>query len=341
MSARGAIAYVGALSEGGTCKARRESLVRLGFDVPAFAKEPYHRAGNRLQRSLEARVHLGPSVSRFNADLVRWARSLGGGVRLLWIDKGMWVRPETLAEMKKVLGCPALHYSPDAQIHWQRSRHFLRALPDYDYCVTTKEWEVEDYRRAGAGRVLLTLQGYSDHFDRPAAGDRLPGFEGALFIGHRQAHYEGRLRSLSAAGLPFRVHGNAWQARAASTPWLTGRTGPGLFGPAYPATLASAAIGLGFLGKHIPETTTTRTFEIPAVGAFLLAERTQRHLELYREGVEAEFFAGDEELVDKTRFYLTNPEARARIAAAGYAKAHSSGWSAGELLARLLRELEL
>lgn len=70
-----------------------------------------------------------------------------------------------------------------------------------------------------------------------------------------------------------------------------------------------------------PDAFTTRSFEIPAAGAMLLAERTDEHRALFEEGREAEFFGDEEELRDKLRYYLGQEPARRRIAEAGRARA--------------------
>jgi spore maturation protein CgeB len=61
-----------------------------------------------------------------------------------------------------------------------------------------------------------------------------------------------------------------------------------------------------------------RTFEVPACGGFMLAERTQEHLEIFKEDEEIVCFSTVEELVDKVRYYSNNDRARQTIAKAGY-----------------------
>ncbi len=335
------IFYVGSLRTGLTSLERMKILNGLGYETVPFDISAFTSSASRIVQSVAWRLNAGPVVSKINRVLWREALNLKG-IDLIWVDKGVWIYPETFQYLKEATGAQALHYTPDSQILSQRSRHFMASIPLYDLLVTTKEWEVDAYKSAGAKRVFLTYQGYDSRFyPRTVQEPERSQYDSDVcFIGHRQPHYAQRLKALSTIGVKLRIWGDAWPAYANSHPWAKGLVSPGLWGESYPVALACAKIGLGLLGKHIPETSTTRTFEIPATGTFLLAERTALHQQLFEEGKEAEFFSSDEEMIDKVKFYVAHDKARRRIAAAGRARCERSGYSCVDLFRQILAVLE-
>jgi hypothetical protein len=297
--------------------------------------------GSRIEQSILHRTNTGRGVFALNRALGIFARA--HQYDAVWIDKGVWIYPETLVALRDNSRLRlAIHYTPDPQILYHRSRHFFGCIPQYDLLVTTKPYELDGYRSKGAREVLLTLQGFSVRFTpvSPSPAVKAELACDVCFIGRYEHHYARRIKAARTGGAKIKVWGPSWPRYARINPWARAVVqGAGIWGERYPLALASSKIALGLLSKLIPETTTTRTFEIPATGTFMLAERTAEHLSLFEEGKEAEFFETDEELCDKIRFYLANGGARERIAHAGRERCIRSGYSDKDQLRRILARI--
>ena len=95
-------------------------------------------------------------------------------------------------------------------------------------------------------------------------------------MGHCQPHYARLLKSASES-LPLKIWGPDWPSYAARNTWARGVVqGPGLFsGPTMLARLVAQKFCTWvLLSKRVAETTTTRSFEIPAMGTDVIG-RTQ------------------------------------------------------------------
>jgi len=335
------IFYIGELWDGGTCLDRMKTLQRMGHEVIPFDTTPFVADGLRIFRSLAHRTNFGPPVWGLNEALLSRVKQLKR-LTLVWVDKGRWIYPETLDKLRAQTGASLVHYTPDAQLWDNKSRYFNAYIPLYDLVVTTKPFEAKLYKAAGAREVLLVLQGYGSRFGplARAASEKVMLQSDVCFIGHCQRHYAARLQVAAHTGARLRIWGRGWCRYTRFHSWAREHVaGDGIWGEQYPIALASSKIALGLLSKRIPETTTTRTFEIPATGAFLLAERTDDHLALFREGIEAEFFESDEELQEKIHFYLKNDNTRRKIAAAGRERCVSSRYDAKCQIEKVLTHL--
>ena len=331
--------YVGQLWKGGTCLARADALRQLGATLVGFDVSPYYDRGARLKQRIQHRLLAGHDVSALNRDLLA-ATSAAGQVDVVWLDKARWVHPTTIEKLRARTGAFIVHYTPDPAFLFHHSRHFTRSVPLVDLCVTTKSYEVGLYQSAGARRVVLTAQGVtvSDYDKIPLVAPGAMTRRGAIFIGHHEPHYQQVLTALAEACPELEVHGPGWQGREMAASLRKAVRSNGLWGSAYSETLGKARIGIGLLSKRCPDKTTTRSFEIPASGCVLVAERTEEHQGLFREGSEAEFFSSNEELVCKVRHYLEFPENCIRVASAGRSKVLTSyGWD--QVLAPVLHAI--
>lgn len=299
--------FVGITSHGTTSESQAKWLERLTPDFSwervdtdvVFLPQP------RWSRSLAFRLRIGPAVNAVNQQVLRQIE--GRKYDLIWINKGVVLWPETIQKLRRQTTC-LIHYTPDTAFHQNRSRFFFQTLSSYDLLVTTKSFEMEEYRRrVPANKIYLTTQGYDPdvHHLMP----QVPKSKSAILIGLCEPHRERCVHVLRKAGIPLRIGGKGWERIAATYAQDPDFEflGISVFGEAYSTALASSAIGLGLLSKRFPELHTTRTMEIPACGTLLATERTSETSAFFGEQ-EALFFEDFEELGRRAKALLENSE---------------------------------
>lgn len=335
----GTVLFVAELYPGGwvpTSRMRMVELERLGHRVTPVDTCPYMRWGGKWMGFPFRRLEWGPPLWRLNAEIQREAVRVRPD--MLWVDKGIWVSADTLRRLRTSGVRRLVHYTPDPAFVGNRSRHFIEAIPEYDLVVTTKRYELDDYQRSGAKNLLFQYPS----FDRDVHKPETPTPEEAkrfssdlVFVGSYAPGREKFLRPLAEAGFDLAIWGNQWEG--CRDPIVRRHLrGAGIGGRDYALALSCAKIGLGLLSPLWPDRSTTRSLEIPACGTFLLAPRTEEHAELFVEGVEAEYFDSEKELVEKSRLFLARPDVRARIAAAGHQKCLSAGYSSRDRVREIL-----
>ena len=330
--------YVGPLTQGGTCLQRMNVLRELGHEVTPLDTDSFTQDHGPVLNWLLYRTCWSPAVGKLNRQFVRSVLDVQPD--MVWVDKGIFLRPESL---RQVRGKSRLvHYNPDDPfgpdpIGW---RLFLKSIPEYDLHFVARDVNIEEYQRAGARKVLRHYWAYDRNLHRPV--DISPATHQLLggpigFIGDWEDRRETSVRFLADHGQSVRIWGPNWH-RHGSHPQLKIED-RGVWGETYAQAVCSFDINLGFLRKKNRDLSTQRSIEIPACGAFLLAERTDEHRSLFQEGKEAEFFSTDEELLDKVKYYLSHPDHRRQIAAAGLARCHSSGYSYHDRVRRMLKQV--
>jgi len=345
-SSRLSILYVGV--ESGTSLHRANALRELGHDVLHVKSgiPPRRHARQRIDLlynlfRLAHRVRPHPDVYLANWRLLRRAKRRRFDV--VWIDKGLAIRGETLDELRRRLpGARLVAYSPDDMLNpTNQSPRYLASVDRYDLHVTTKSYNVSELGELGARDVLFIDCAYDPATHR--AIDLSPEEQrrfgaGVGFVGYFESDRAEWMYRLAESGIPVTVRGRNWRRFGKSHPNFTS-TDTFIGESEYPRIINATKINLGFLRKVNRDLQTTRSIEIPACRAFMLAERTAEHVRLFREGEEAEFFDSFEELRDKCRRYLADDEARRRIAEAGYRRCVEAGYSNEERLARVLAHL--
>jgi hypothetical protein len=335
------IVYAGSLWSGSTALHRMQALRDIGAIVSPVDTEPATPGSPASSLWLRVRRRLaGPlDLTRANEGiLAAVARDMPD---VLWIDKGLTIDPGTLRSVRATRpDCIIAGYSPDDMMNpANQSRRFIAGLPEYDVYFTTKSYGVAELESLGARRVHFIGNAYDPSTHRPVlpTAQQRAQFGGAVgFIGLWEMQRSASICKLAAAGAAARVWGQQWNKCRCRSGSLRLENRP-LWGDDYALALCSFDINLCFLRKANRDLQTTRSIEIPACGAFMLAERTDEHLALFEEGKEAEFFGSDAELIEKSLFYIAHPAQRHAIAAAGRQRCLRSGYSNQERMLQMMQ----
>jgi len=264
---------------------------------------------------------------------------------LVWIDKGLTINPSSLIYIKKCLpSAKIVSYTADnMSLRHNQSENFLKCIPFYDFHITTKSFIVDDLKQYGAKNVIFTYQSYESrfHFSRELSVKEKEKFGGDVgFVGVWEEERCQSILFLVDNGIKVKVFGDGnWNKYKNYHKNL--QIFPGIFSEDYSKALQAFKITLCFLRKINKDLHTSRSLEIPACGGFMLGERTKEHLELFREGVEAEYFSNNTELLEKCKYYLKNENQRISILTKGHDRIIKSGYSNKETIKRLIDNIGL
>ncbi len=355
------ILFLGEIGHGQTSLMRMRALERLGHQVKGVHTiEPWKEA-SWLSRQYQRRTQRGSVIDQINQRVLIAAREFRP--QLVWAEKQEFLRPETI-EALRAGRATLIHFTPDPyfSLSWKRTRLMDEAITRFDVLVYCKSYERRDYEATGKPAVYMSL-GYCDETHRPLKSSSSVWQCDVGFLGGWEPRREHLLKATVQTGAETKIWGGYWdflrdgrktfrrqiilRQLAGAEPFRIHRDdslavclqGNEVYGDDYARALSGSRIGLGFLRKICPDQHTTRTFEIPACGSMLLADRTGEHQEFFTEGEEAEFFNSKEELVDKLRFYVRNEGARARVAAGGHQRCKDAGYSYMNRLRDALQEV--
>lgn len=356
------IVFVGHLDEGQTTLMRMRALERLGHEVLGVNSIRPWLEASWSKRQLQRRLQTGSIVRSINDAVLAAARQFNPD--LIWAEKQENLKASTLEQLRR-LGCKLLHFTPDPyfSLSWKRTRTMDDALPLFDTLVYCKAYEKAEYESAGPLALYMPL-GYCDEVHRPLTAVDPQWSCDVGFLGGWEPRREQMLRAIACIGVDLKIWGAAWEflvdgkwtlRRSIVLRQLAGserfqfrqdpllakaRQQAEVYGDDYAKALSGARIGVGFLRTICADQHTTRTFEIPACGSMLLADRTEEHQAMFREGREAEFFASPEELIEKTRFYLAHEAQRRKIAQNGLERCRTSKYAYIHRMSAVLLQLK-
>lgn len=261
----------------------------------------------------------------------------------LLVFKGMLLSKNTLQKFQ-AKSLRTYCFYPDVSIT-DHGKNIAECIPLYNCLFTTKRFHLHDEQLKRTSRDLKFVHhGYDPDVHRP-----VPGFCGSSnfysadvsFVGAWSPKKESIIQSLSPIGKKhsIKLWGPGWERSSPEVRQFW--QGRGAYGDELVAIYCASRINLGLLSEKAADTvqgdsTTVRTWQIPACGAFLLHERTNELAEYFIPDQEVGVFGDKDELLAKVNYYLSSPTKTQVIAAAGRARCTSSRYDYSSAVTTIL-----
>ena len=216
----------------------------------------------------------------------------------------------------KAAGTFCINYSTDDP--WNenhRAEWYLRALRHYDVVFTPRRANIADFHDLGCSDVRYLPFAYDDELFGPVASSGAAPSHDILFVGGADRDRVGFMATLMRCGLRPALVGGYWSRFPETRACDLGYKDAG----ALRALTAAAAVNLCLVRRANRDGNVMRSFEIPAVGGFMVTEDTPEHREIF--GLEGEcvlYFTTPETAAEKLRWALANPAERQRMAHAAH-----------------------
>jgi spore maturation protein CgeB len=209
------------------------------------------------------------------------------------------------------------------------NRNILESIPYYDcYFIWTKTL-IEPLLKSGARRARYLPFGFDTACHRPLglsdAEKKIYGTD-IVFVGNWDNKREQWLEELSDFNLSIWGPWYWWKCcreRRLLKKWKH-RV---VFAEDLARALSGAKISINILREQNKDNYNMRTFEAPACGAFVLAERSDEARDFFKEDAEAIYFSNPGELREKASYYLAHEDARREIANSGYKRCQEGNHS--------------
>jgi spore maturation protein CgeB len=234
---------------------------------------------------------------------------------IVFIMKGKWINPETLSDLKRVLGeRPLVNFNPDSP--WEpenSSKRLLSSITLYDYHFIWNSRLKEHFKSFGAKSVEFLPFAYDPELHFPINIAEKWQFD-TVFVGTYSAHRDKLLSQV--VGCKVAIWGNGWDSsQHVPKDWLKGSA---VYGEESTKLLALAPSAINILRPQNAGSHNMRTFEIPATRNAMLTTRSEEQSLWFAEGHSMECFDGPNELVQKIGLLKENPQLARSIAQAGF-----------------------
>jgi len=251
------------------------------------------------------------------------------------VYKGTFLKPECIDFMReKNNDLKIVCYNPDDPFNKASSNsNILESLNKYDiYFIWSKKLkrELENrnifaYYMPFAADLELHNRNFFENLDIKYK---------VSFIGNWDEEREKWLSSIDNKD-DLALFGNNWTYKLKTKELLKCIQGAAI-GKEFVKVAQESIININILRLQNKNSNNMRTFELPASGGFCLHEYSEEVEEFFKSGEEIEFFKNSEELNDKIKFYVNNPESAKQIAKNSYNRLISSNYTYDERVNQIL-----
>ena len=297
----------------------------LGHDVIEITPDDYLIKPNSKISSVLMRATINVSAKIFKNAIINAIKKHNPDV--LFTAKGNFIDHEVI-DFANSRGICTINYYPDN--NFTHNKITKEILQKYSIFITTKSYHEDNIFPGSSKKIHFVSHGYSTLVHRYREQSRSDE-NFSHDIGYIGSPNEYKLRWMLSVAEHFPdkrilLGGNRWEKLVKGT-ILERAHSPGplvgdLLARAIERCRINIAVHFGPVGREgWADQVSTRTFEIPACGGFMLHIDNEEVRGLYEPGKEIDVFSTPEELNQKIAYYLDHPEERMRIADAGHKRA--------------------
>ena len=300
----------------------------LGYDVDIFGYGD--RFKNSLLHKIEKKFAIGIVTIKINQDLLNKVQDYKPD--LIFFYRVLHIYPKTYRKIKQNFDAKLFCYNNDdpfatyyPSYYW---RHYKNSLKYMDWIFSYRWKNIEDYKNLGFTNSSILRSYYlkeknfyiENIIDSKYKSD-------VVFLGHWED--DGRdeyIKLLFDNDIDIKLYGHSWQ-NSKYYEFFKEKLDYEIkvVSKDYNLAINSAKIALVFLSKLNNDTYTRRCFEIPATSTLMISEYTDDSNNMFKEGVDAEYFRDKKELLEKVQFYLNEKERLHIVSTNGYERLMKDG----------------
>ncbi len=336
------ILYIGSLSPNCNCYKRYKTLIDLGYNVVGIDIDKSIYVKN-ITASIHHRFSVGYGIYKLKNQVLKAVDELKPD--LIWVDNKTYLMESTVKKIiaklptSKLINVVTDDANGRYKAYWWVTR---KTAKYYHHHFVQRTENIEEYYSWGAKKVDYCIRSFDPNFHKVVelTNEEKQNYSCNVgFIGSYEEERAEFIAHLIENGIPVKVIGDGWMNKKYWSIIAPHYISKGVYSDEYVKRLNAMQIALHFIRVANRDQQDSRTFEIPACGAFMLAQRTPVHEELFDENKEAVFFDTKQELLEKCRYYLSENALRIEIKKNGLTKVYKAGYDHSSRLIDVLKKV--